>query len=212
MRIGIDFDNTIACYDGVFRAAAVETGLIGPDAAVAADRASLRDHLRSLGLDEAFTSLQGHVYGTRMDLAGLFPGLADVLARARAAGHELHVVSHRTPRPYAGPPHDLHAAAHRFLAAHGLVGASAPFSPDSIHFEAGAAAKIARIRSLRCDVFIDDLPEILAAEAFPPATRAILLDPAGHHPDGRWRGQTFETYRSWTAIGDAVLGPRTDGR
>ena len=26
MRIGIDFDNTIACYDGVFHAAALETG------------------------------------------------------------------------------------------------------------------------------------------------------------------------------------------
>ena len=28
MRIGIDFDNTIACYDGVFHAAALERGLI----------------------------------------------------------------------------------------------------------------------------------------------------------------------------------------
>jgi hypothetical protein len=28
MRIGLDFDNTIACYDGVFHAAALERGLI----------------------------------------------------------------------------------------------------------------------------------------------------------------------------------------
>ena len=30
MRIGIDFDNTIACYDGVFHQAALERGLIPP--------------------------------------------------------------------------------------------------------------------------------------------------------------------------------------
>jgi len=28
MRIGVDFDNTVICYDKVFHAAAVEKGLI----------------------------------------------------------------------------------------------------------------------------------------------------------------------------------------
>src|SRR6185437_11131914 len=40
MRIGIDFDNTIACYDGVFHAAALERGLIPKD--LARDKNSVR--------------------------------------------------------------------------------------------------------------------------------------------------------------------------
>jgi hypothetical protein len=30
MRIGLDFDNTIICYDAVFASAAVERGLLPP--------------------------------------------------------------------------------------------------------------------------------------------------------------------------------------
>ena len=56
MRIGVDFDNTIACYDGVFHAAALERGLI--PASVATDKTSVRDYLRALGRDAAFTELQ----------------------------------------------------------------------------------------------------------------------------------------------------------
>ena len=31
MRIGVDFDNTIVCYDTLFHRLAVEEGLIPPD-------------------------------------------------------------------------------------------------------------------------------------------------------------------------------------
>ena len=34
MRIGVDFDNTLVCYDGVFHRAALERGLIPSDLAV----------------------------------------------------------------------------------------------------------------------------------------------------------------------------------
>jgi hypothetical protein len=41
------------------------------------------------------------------------------------------------------------------------------------------AAKIQRIRELRCDVFIDDLPELLLDPQFPAQTRRILFAPQG---------------------------------
>ena len=66
MRIGIDFDNTIACYDGVFHAAALERGLIPAD--LGRDKNSVRDHLNGAGRKDDFTELQGYVYGARMDL------------------------------------------------------------------------------------------------------------------------------------------------
>ena len=55
MRIGIDFDNTIACYDGVFHAAALERGLIPSE--LGRDKNSVRDHLNGAGRNDDFTEL-----------------------------------------------------------------------------------------------------------------------------------------------------------
>ena len=113
MRIGIDFDNTIACYDGVFHAAALERGLIPAD--LGRDKNSVRDHLNGSGRKDDFTELQGYVYGARMDLVSPYPGFAEFVAAARKAGHDLFIVSHKTRHPILGPKHDMHAAARGFL-------------------------------------------------------------------------------------------------
>ena len=67
MRIGIDFDNTIVCYDDVFHKAASLQGLI-PEG-LPSSKNSVRDYLRKIGKEENWTRLQGTVYGSRMDLA-----------------------------------------------------------------------------------------------------------------------------------------------
>src|SRR5690349_4814236 len=123
MRIGIDFDNTIACYDGVFHAAALERGLI--PANLASGKNAVRDYLNSNGRADDFTELQGHVYGTRMELATPYRGFAEFVATARKADHHLFIVSQKTRHPILGPRHDLHAAARGFLISRGLVGGAA---------------------------------------------------------------------------------------
>jgi hypothetical protein len=199
MRIGIDFDNTIACYDGVFHAAAVERGLIPPD--LARDKNSVRDHLNGRGHKDDFTELQGYVYGARMDLVSPYPGFADFIGVAQGAGHELFIVSHKTRHPILGPKHDMHAAARGFLVDHGLIGeGAARIDPARVFFELSKEEKVTRAVSLRCDMFIDDLPEILAMPGFPDRMRRILFDPdhqfAGSH-DG---GGRLDRRSSWTAI------------
>jgi hypothetical protein len=192
MRIGIDFDNTIACYDGVFHAAALERGLI--PANLACDKSSVRDYLNGAGRAEDFTELQGHVYGTRMDLASPYPGFADFVISARRAGHDLFVVSHKTRFPILGARHDLHAAARGFLTAQGLSG-EGRIDPSHVFFELTREAKAMRIARLGCDAFIDDLPEIFALADFPKTTRAILFDPAD-----RFGGLKLDRCLSWIEI------------
>jgi hypothetical protein len=205
MRIGIDFDNTLANYDGVFHRVAVGQGLIPPDVAI--DKTSVRDHMRATGREVDFVVLQGHVYGACMELVALYPGAREALAALRAAGHNLFVVSHKTREPFAGPRYDLHAAARSFLEVRGLTGEGALFPPDAVFFELSKEAKVARAAALRCDTFIDDLPEVLALKGFPVGMRAILFDPDGHYPDGRWQGHFFERHRNWADI-CAALGVR----
>ena len=79
MRIGIDFDNTIACYDGVFHQAALERGLIPAD--LGRDKNTVRDHLNGSGRKDDFTELQGYVYGARMELVSPYPGFAEFMRR-----------------------------------------------------------------------------------------------------------------------------------
>jgi hypothetical protein len=203
MRIGIDFDNTIACYDGVFHQAAVERKLIPPD--IPTDKTSVRNHLRSRGCDADFTELQGYVYGTRMDLVSLYPGFVGVLRKAASAGQKLFIVSHKTKTPFAGTAYDLHKSARDFLVAQRVVGDGGDLvRAGNVFFELTKEDKIARIAALRCDVFIDDLPELLAMDGFPKGIRRILFDPDAHYTSGGG-GEPFERYTSWREIGEALL-------
>lgn len=201
MRIGIDFDNTIACYDGVFLRAALERGLV-PET-TGASKNAVRDYLNGSGRTDAFTELQGYVYGARMDLVAPYPGFQAFVAAARAAGHTLYVVSHKTRHPIRGPKHDMHAAALGFLNARGFVGET--MIPEAnVYFEETKDAKVARASALGCEVFIDDLPEILAMPGLPVAARAILFDPDGQFPGGLAQERAFEHHRSWASIAAAL--------
>jgi len=199
MRIGIDFDNTIACYDGVFHRAAIERGLIPAD--LGSSKNAVRDFLNSSGRKDDFTELQGYVYGARMDLVSPYAGVGEFLRAARAAGHEIFVVSHKTRYPILGPAHDMHAAARGFLEAQGLIGAQG-FAAEDVFFELTKESKVARAAALDVDVFVDDLPEILSMSGFPAGTRGILFDPNAHHA----AFDTFERHENWAAIRSALFG------
>ena len=200
MRIGIDFDNTIACYDGVFHKAALARGLIPPD--LGSSKNAVRDHLNGTGRKGAFTELQGYVYGARMDLVSPYPGLVAFVDAARAAGHDLFIVSHKTRAPMLGPAYDMHEAARGFLAAQGLLDESRIASAD-VFFELTKEEKVARAAALGCDAFIDDLPEILAMEGFAPGCRPVLFDPDGHHVTA---GLPYERFADWPSLGEALIG------
>jgi hypothetical protein len=199
MRIGIDFDNTIACYDGVFHAAAFERGLIPVD--LARNKNSVRDHLNGSGRKDDFTKLQGYVYGARMDLVSPFPGFAEFIGVAQDAGHELFIVSHKTRHPILGPKHDLHAAARGFLEACDLIGQGyARIDPARVFFELTKEEKVARAADLCVDMFVDDLPEVLAMPGFPPGMRKILFDPDNQFAGRTGNGGEVDRRSSWAAI------------
>lgn len=205
MIIGLDFDNTIVNYDGVFHRVAVEKGLVPPETPVSKN--AVRDTLRARDAEDAWTELQGYVYGCRMRDADCFPGVLDCLAACRTQGAFLYIVSHKTRTPYLGPAYDLHQAARDFLHEKGLLIPDATgLSPDRVFFELTKAEKNKRVETLKCDFFLDDLPEILAAPDFPKQTRPVLFDPARHHTDEA----RFQRVETWRAFRD-LLFHREDG-
>ena len=200
MLVGLDFDNTIVCYDRLFHRLARERGLI-PES-VPATKGAVRDYLRSIGREDDWTEMQGEGYGPRIKDAEPFPGVKEFLAACRAAGVRVAVISHKTKHPYLGPKYDLHEAAHTFLTAHGFYRTSdTGLSPLSVWLELTKPAKLDRIGSLGCDLFVDDLPEFLAESTFPATTRKVLFDPAAANPDN----PDYTRVTSWAEIAAAVL-------
>ncbi|MEO1206521.1 MAG: hypothetical protein AAFV45_09330 [Pseudomonadota bacterium] len=203
MKIGIDFDNTIVNYDGVFHAAALDRGLI--DASVGTDKNAVRDHLNGSGRNNEFTELQGYVYGARMDLAKTYTGVKEFVAKAFKAGHALYIVSHKTRHPIAGPQYDMHEAARGFLINAGLMGESdGMIPPNQTFFEMTKEEKMARAGALGVDVFIDDLPEILDMPGLKSEATKILFDPLSRHTPAT----DVEAVASWHDITALLL----DGR
>lgn len=201
MLVGLDFDNTIVCYDRLFHRLARERGLL-PDY-VPATKGAVRDHLRSIGREDDWTEMQGIGYGPRIADAEPFPGVKQFLAACRRSGIRVVIISHKTKHPYLGAKHDLHAAAHTFLTAHGFYHTDdTGLSPESVYLELTKQAKLDRIGSLGCDVFVDDLPEFLGEPSFPTKPRKLLFDPAGVNPDR----PDYVRVPGWAEVTGLVLG------
>lgn len=189
VHIGLDFDNTLIDYDGVFHQVALEKGLI--DEHVPVSKMAVRDSLRERDQEDDWTELQGYVYGMRLSDAAPYQGVLDFLKKARAENMTVSIVSHKTRHPYRGPRYDLHAAARKWIE-NGLCDNEGALVPmERVYFHETKPEKINRIGSEKCDVFVDDLPEILTASGFPESTRAILFDPSFHHRDMTSSGLTL---------------------
>src|ERR1700722_10299102 len=172
MRIGLDFDNTMIRYDDVFRQAAQERGLLPMD--FSGSKQLVRDTIRNLPDGELkWQALQGHVYGKGIQNAALFPGLPEFLRRARAHGDTVLVVSHKTEYGHFDPDKtNLRRAAIQWMEGQGFFTAEGfSMMPDHIHFTSTRSEKLSRIAELKCDIFIDDLHEVLADPDFPDFVR-----------------------------------------
>ena len=193
MRLGFDFDNTIVSYDALFHKVALESGWIPPE--LPRSKVKVRDYLRSQGREQTWIEMQGCVYGARMAEADMYPGVERFLQWARSRDLAVCIISHKTLHPFAGPKYDLHEASRAWIAERLRDASGALVKPSAVFFELTKAEKFARIQALECEVFLDDLPEILVASQFPKTTAPILFDPDDHH-----LGEQLPRLRHWDEL------------
>jgi hypothetical protein len=193
MLIGFDFDNTIACYERAIIRLADETFTL-PDK-VPRTKIGLRNYLRQKNREPDWTAFQGALYGPGMRYAEPFEGAIETMTQLRANGYKMAIVSHRSRTPYAGPQYDLHRAARNWVATylekHGL------FTDGQVYFLETREAKVATISRLSCDLFLDDLPEVLDAPDFPLDTMGILFNPVA---DDTQRVDNRTTISQWRQL------------
>jgi len=192
MHIGLDFDNTIVCYDKLFHRLALDENLIPANTPV--DKLAVREYLRKTNQESKWTTLQGEAYGKHMDQAEAYPDVLSFITCMKEKNHRLTIVSHKTKHPYLGHSYDLHTAAFQWIATHLVFNHQALFNEDHIFFELTKEAKLERIAKINCDIYIDDLPEILLAEHFPQHIKGILFDPQKNHSSDH---QPINIFHSW---------------
>jgi hypothetical protein len=195
MRIGIDFDNTIVCYDPLIYEIAVEKNLV--PVTLGRTKQDVRDYLRDKGQEAEWTKLQGEIYGSRIQAATPFPGVVEFIELVRAY-HDVLIVSHKTRFPYDGEKVDLHAAARTWLESQAFWN---DLGRNAVHFELTLEEKLARIGQSECDVFIDDLPEVLNHPHFPEGVGKFLFDPQNAYGGDR----AYTRVGNWSELAEKFI-------
>ena len=204
MRLGVDFDNTIACYDDSMHRRAVAQGLI--ESALPRNKKLIRDAIRSLEDGEVkWRGLQVFCYGPGMPDARPMPGVKEFFAACKLRGIPVWIVSHKTEQANFGDPSvKLREAALCWLRDEGFVDSPGfGIGRDRIFFEHTREEKIERVRVLELTHFIDDLEETFLEKSFPDGVKKILLAPV---PPNR-RGAAWEAFPRWSDIQRELIGP-----
>jgi len=205
VRIGIDFDNTIACYDRSFPFVANLLGLLNQPEADSKSKVKKQLGLQKNG-DINWQHLQGKVYGRYMLEATIFPGFIEFLYLSKLRGHQLYIISHKTKFGHFDKELvPLRDQAFKWLDINDLVGDSVFAIPKkNIYFEETREDKINRINELDCTYFIDDLSEIFAHGLFPANTKKILFNNRIDEPND------ISLCPSWREISKIILGEITE--
>ncbi|NDC36586.1 MAG: haloacid dehalogenase-like hydrolase [Proteobacteria bacterium] len=191
--IGIDFDNTIVSYDSLTIKLFKE--LYPEVTAELHGKAQVRDYLRSIKREDVWTEMQGTLYGVRISEAESFEGFMDFIREQSGAGSRLCIVSHKTRFPFKGPQYDLHQSAWNWLDSNGILEF---IRREDVFFEETKTAKLARIGTLSCSSFIDDLVEILTDPNFPPGVAPILFNPGHEVGSPSSSAAAFRTLSHWS--------------
>jgi hypothetical protein len=198
MILGLDLDNTIICYDGLFHQRAVELDVIPPG--LAHDKESVSDYLKSNGKNDVWTQMQAEIYGPELHRAHPFPGALDFINKAAAAGVDVHIISHKTQFAAADPDTDLRECAMTWLRAQNFIGQDSTVS--EVYFAETRKEKVARIAATQCTHFVDDLAVVFQEPGFPADTSQILFDPNRTTHD--WTGEFHVS--SWAQLTETLFG------
>ena len=207
MNIGIDFDNTIASYDKLFHEVALDEDYIDRSWD-GSGKTKLRNYLRSQPDGEkTWMKLQGLVYGKYMHCAEMMPGVANFILSCKLRNHKVFIVSHKTEYGH----YDLERIPLRKEALKWMK-SNRFFDPEyfgidkkNVFFAETREEKVEKIAHLKCNWFIDDLPDVFKENHFPSKTKKILFG----FSDPELLNDTV-VLGSWRNISDKILGKTTD--
>ena len=200
MRVGIDIDNTLICYDKA-SSLAKKTGFDVPSSASKQEtKAWFHKHgyMKNLQFFKVRFMENSSFWRTYLRRCAHF--IADAIRQ----GHQLYLVSHKTKYPIKGHQVDLHEAAINFLSEQNIVCNQKPNTVplNHVYFAQTLESKVQKIADLNLDFFIDDLLVVLTHEKFPETSRPIWFSSektCNNNPQ-------IQRCESWVSIYNEILG------
>jgi len=206
MIIGLDFDNTLACYNDIFSSEAKLKGLISEK--WEGSKYDLKQIINSQqGGQTVWQKLQGQVYGPSMKYATLFPGVARFLLRCKLEGHKIFIVSHKTKYGHFDKTKTLlRDESLKWMESQGFFKNNVyGINKKNIFFANTQSEKVAIINSLNLDIFIDDLDEIFLNHDFPEIKKILFNQSSSNQSNA-------ELYNNWADIEKASIGEITNSQ
>jgi len=172
--IGIDFDNTLIDYSSLLYHYAITFKYI--NGSTIKIKNEIRNKIRMLNDGEdKWQKLQALIYGPKIHKAERFTGVLKFFRYCKEKKIIIYIISHKTTFAKKDETQtNLREAAINWMANNSFF---QYVSKKNVFFETTREEKIKRIEQLGCDIFIDDLIEILNSETFPINTRKILFNP-----------------------------------
>jgi hypothetical protein len=203
-RLGVDFDNTLICYDHVLYDRAVARGLVSPD--TPKNKTAIRAAIRcTSGGELSWQKLQAEVYGERIDDAQIPSGVKAFFEVCRQQRIRVSIISHKSE--FAAQDRDgvsLRWAAMSWMRARKFFEDGFGLAEDDVYFEPTAGKKLARIERVGCTHFIDDLKETFQHQAFPQAVHKLLYAPQGESSEI----PGLRVFGTWKEISDYLVSSR----
>lgn len=200
--IGLDFDNTIVCYEDIFQNLAEQNNWIQSEKKLT--KSDIKDKILSLknGLFK-WKTMQSLVYSDLISSATPMQGVFDFIKKCNNHNIDFYIVSHKTEyAEITTSGNNLRDMALEWLmknfAHHKLT-----LPLDSIYFAHTREDKINTIRSLNCTYFIDDLEEVLSHSLFPDDVQKILINGSNNH---NFPNSEIIMKKNWNEIEEYVFG------
>ena len=174
LTIGVDFDNTLVCYDKSVLALAKRNFSVSERFK---SKSEVKSYITDFYGNFAWTKFQGELYGPGMEYAEPYENAVDTISELSSLGVKILILSHRSKHPYAGKKYDLHKYAKNWITKNLKFENQNTVKETSAFFFEDKAEKIQAIKDNACDFFLDDLIEIISSKDFPSETTGILFDP-----------------------------------
>jgi len=205
VKIGIDLDNTLIDYSQSFLSAGRRLGVLPLDfeGGKIKIRAYLRGEAEAYLGEQRWQQLQFAVYASEILSAPVFEGALDFMQQALKKGHSLSIISHKTV--YAAQDHaktiNLQKQAMKWIEAQLNPACDDYFQLNrNVFFLETRQAKIEQVRACGCDLFIDDLIEVLQDKAFPKRIQKVWFCPDGRAECSEAQALELCQVTSWKAL------------
>ncbi|MCU7834962.1 MAG: hypothetical protein KZQ83_06860 [gamma proteobacterium symbiont of Taylorina sp.] len=173
MIIGIDFDNTIINYDGLFILQAVKKDWLCDKSLT---KKEVKQNLIAQDFDDKrWQILQAEVYGKQIVKAKLYAGVYKFIQTVIESGGIIYIISHKTEYSNFDGKTNLIQPAIKWLKEQKIIGSKGLLAIQNLSFHTTRDEKIKKIRELKCDLFIDDLSAVLLDNNFPQYTFPLLF-------------------------------------